>query len=593
MTNESFLKKVLLNNKNIETIDILGVYEGSKSHIKCQCKKCGHIWFPRADQLYTNSGCPKCSSDKRKCSEEEFFLRFKANNKHADSIKILSDYNGLRKHVKCQCLVCGNEWYATPQKLLAGQGCKKCGYLEAADKTKKTEREFLEEFKRNNPNYETIEILGKYNGMNKRIPCRCKRCGNEWNPYAGNLIRKKYGCPNCSHIGTSFMEQVILFSMIRVFSKEKVIHRDRKVIGKELDIYIPEEHVAIEIGSWAWHGNKATIKKDLLKKELCNRSNIRLFIIYDYMKDRELFEREIGPYNDIFTFDIDLGSQVDLVMLKQLIVNLLKEMKKPYTFSESDWRLIIQSAREGATRMTHEQFVKELRKVNPKTKDIQIINQFVNLHSRLSCVCKICGYQWNTQASSLWSNGYGCPNCAGNAPLTNKMFLQKFKTQNIHADSIEIMSEYKGYSGKIECKCKVCGNIWFTAASHLLEGTGCSVCAKNRKLSKENFLEMFHQKNTHANEIQIIGEYKRLREKIKCKCKVCGFVWNSTPSNLLYNNSCCPLCKKKNYGSWSTKSKKDIINQWRCQKPLGTKKECHDETKISLKTIYKWWDGEQ
>ena len=38
-------------------IEILGKYINSRTKIKCKCKICDHIWYPKAGEI---KGCPKC-----------------------------------------------------------------------------------------------------------------------------------------------------------------------------------------------------------------------------------------------------------------------------------------------------------------------------------------------------------------------------------------------------------------------------------------------------------------------------------------------------------------------------------------------------
>ena len=47
--------------------------------------------------------------------------------------------------------------------------------------------------------------------------------------------------------------------------------------------------------------------------------------------------------------------------------------------------------------------------------------------------------------------------------------------------------------------------------------------------------------------IKIIGKYVNCKTKIKCKCLVCGTVWEATPSNLLKYRG-CPACKRSSIG---------------------------------------------
>ena len=57
-------------------IEILGIYVNAKTAIKCRCKICGHIWYPKAGAvLYSNNGCPACSHSSTSFIEQVIFLQ--------------------------------------------------------------------------------------------------------------------------------------------------------------------------------------------------------------------------------------------------------------------------------------------------------------------------------------------------------------------------------------------------------------------------------------------------------------------------------------------------------------------------------------
>lgn len=63
----------------------------------------------------------------------------------------------------------------------------------------------------------------------------------------------------------------------------------------------------------------------------------------------------------------------------------------------------------------------------------------------------------------------------------------------------------------------------------------------SRKLTHEEFLNKFYEKNKHAQDIEILGTYINAHTKIKCKCKKCGYEWSVSPNNLLKGTG-CPQC---------------------------------------------------
>lgn len=140
---------------------------------------------------------------------------------------------------------------------------------------RKTNGAFVEELKFINP---TIIPLEKYVTGNTPILCKRNICNNEWKASATNLLRgrrcpkcfgkNKYlldgtACPKCENYNTSYVEKYIYYSFVYALGEDKVVSRDRKAIGKELDIYIPSLKLAVEPGAWKWHKNK--LESDLGK----------------------------------------------------------------------------------------------------------------------------------------------------------------------------------------------------------------------------------------------------------------------------------------------------------------------------------------
>ena len=79
---------------------------------------------------------------------------------------------------------------------------------------------------------------------------------------------------------------------------------------------------------------------------------------------------------------------------------------------------------------------------------------------------------WN----HLKTCSFGCPYCAGKNKSTDD-FKKEINEKN---PDIEIMSEYMGYGTPIECKCRICNNIWETSVSSLRQGNGCPKCSSSK-----------------------------------------------------------------------------------------------------------------
>lgn len=188
-------------------------------------------------------------------------------------------------------------------------------------------------------------------------------------------------------------------------------------------------------------------------------------------------------------------------------------------------------------RKTQEQFIIEVYEVNP---NIEVLGHYKNNKTKIKFRCKKCDYEWETRPDNLL-HGTGCPQCAGNARLISEEFMEKFYNQNKHAQDIEILGTYINSQTKIKCKCKIDGYEWLPRPNTLLNGNGCPKCAGTAKLTTEEFISRLHEVNP---DIEVIGTYVNAKTKIKCRCRIDEYEWESIPRNLLHGHG-CPKCAGK------------------------------------------------
>lgn len=196
-------------------------------------------------------------------------------------------------------------------------------------------------------------------------------------------------------------------------------------------------------------------------------------------------------------------------------------------------------------RMTHEEFVAKVNELFDNT--IEVLEPYIKSDIKISYKCKVCGNEWNAKPNTVL-NGHGCPACslirrAEKRTKNHADFIQEIT--KIHPDII-IHTEHTGSHDRVKCECKKCGNIWWAKPNTLLCGAGCRKCGyikngENRVKSHEDFLKEFSSLNHNSDNIEIIGTYHRALEKIKCRCKLCGSVFEVTPSCLL-NDWQCQVC---------------------------------------------------
>lgn len=186
---------------------------------------------------------------------------------------------------------------------------------------------------------------------------------------------------------------------------------------------------------------------------------------------------------------------------------------------------------------TSEYFYERMRELHPT---IKVLGQFKNMNTKVSCECLLDGYVWDLIPSHAISRGHGCPKCGGSLPLTNDEFRTRLAEEH---PTIIARSNYINDSTKIECKCLVCNNEWKASPTHLHQGRGCPKCAieARRNHFAKTRSSFISEMEVIDPTIEIIGEYRNSKTKIKCGCSVCGNEWYSTPANLLVGRG-CPNC---------------------------------------------------
>ena len=487
-------------------------------------------------------------------------------------------------------------WFATPNSLLNGAGCPKCGRIRAINSKRKSNDAFVSELNTINPNVvlmepyqgsktkircycklhgiewniipdsllrgsgcpmcksdksrnaqikdtaafitelqcinQDIDIVDDYKGAHQKIKCCCKRCGNQWYAEPNGLI-KGYGCPKCAHASSSLVEQIIYHAFSLALGEDKVLSRDKTAIGKELYVYVPSIKLAFEYGDWVLH--KDRVEKDLEKIELCRKKDIKLITIYDqcHGKIKRFSHR-------IIYIDYDLASDAGQAYLKDFILTIFKEYGLKNSITQEQWNTIFLLASEASKLKDNNSFLAELSISNP---NIEPLESYRGSMTKIKVKCKKHGIIWSTLPSSLLK-GCGCSICAKNKikkslSKTDSEFISELLSVN---STIKPVEPYRGYKRKISVECKKCGNQWKATPNWLLHGHGCPKCLKhsfsNKKKTNEEFLRELRMV---TNSIIPLQEYENGKTPILVKCITCNFCWNTTPLSLL-NGHGCPMC---------------------------------------------------
>ena len=270
--------------EEIKSLDIICLeeYINSSTKILHKCKKCGHEWKVRPNDVLNGEGCSACYGTPKKTTEQ-----FKEEVKKitGNEYTVLGEYINNKTKILMKHDICGHEYYVTPNRLLSAKNrCPDC-----YGTPKKTTEQFKEEVKKIVGNEYTV--LGEYVSAHTKILMKHNICGHEWKIVPNNILNG-VGCPHCktSH-GEKAVEAFLTENKINYISQKTFSDcKDKRVLP--FDFYLPEKNIAIEYQGIQHYkprevfgGEKQLHKQrhhDWLKRKYCQKNNITLITIrYD------------------------------------------------------------------------------------------------------------------------------------------------------------------------------------------------------------------------------------------------------------------------------------------------------------------------
>ncbi len=130
---------------------------------------------------------------------------------------------------------------------------------------------------------------------------------------------------------------------------------------------------------------------------------------------------------------------------------------------------------------TEESFLNKLKECNPNFDNIEILEEYKNLKTKLLCFCKVHKSKFYITPSSLL-NGFGCPDCHVN-PIRKKYqtIYKAFEDRGY----LLLQDEYKDNKQKLKYICKKHPEIeQYISYNSLANGSGCRFCKSSKGENK-------------------------------------------------------------------------------------------------------------
>jgi len=277
-------------------------YKHNKSKVILTHIKCG-FEFPQypADHL-NGSGCPKCSGNTLKTTEQFINDAKKVHGDKYDYSKV--DYKNTHSNVILKHIKCGFEFPQMPSTHLRGSGCPNCSIINNGKRCLKTDEQFITDAK-NIHGYEYDYSQVEYNGAFSNVTLT-HICGFEFEQTPHNHLAGQ-GCPKCCNKNYSkacinWLEDIMIKENITIQHAENIGEYRIPTTKYKADGYCAETNTIYEYNGCKWHGCPKC--QDITKSShpYSTSTNLELYIA---TRTREHLLRDLG-YNLVIRWECDI-----------------------------------------------------------------------------------------------------------------------------------------------------------------------------------------------------------------------------------------------------------------------------------------------
>lgn len=201
-----------------------------------------------------------------------------------------STYLGTTEPIDIYCPVHDYHFKQRGNMHLFGRGCKYCGYDSMKKELTLTQEIIIERLKKLFPKFNFDKTV--YDGTrihSSYLIIQCPEHG-DFQQNAQSALFGKCGCSKCTQ--KTSQAEIELQEYVQSIYFGEIVFNSREIIKpKELDIYLPELHLAIEYNGLFWHSDYKRDNNYHLQKTIdCEEKQIQLIHIFE---DEWLDKKEI------------------------------------------------------------------------------------------------------------------------------------------------------------------------------------------------------------------------------------------------------------------------------------------------------------
>jgi rubrerythrin len=400
------------------------VKRGSQKRYQWRCQTCGHEWPASPyNRIRGDTGCPACSgkvvtSKNALSSVRPDLVEWWDFERNKDLTPGMVSFNSHRKvYFKCPD---GHSYKRHVYQMVNTGGCKYCsGQAATEDRNLALSHPDLAKqwHPTKNGNLRPEEYLP---GSNKKVWWKCGR-GHSWEAQISKRALRGDGCPEC-HSKISLLQ-------VRVYAELKSVFKTAElgplVHGYEVDVYLPDYRIGVEIDGYPWHSRR--LDADIKKSEELRKKDITLLRLRDcrlpeIRDDQVTFEGVInkGHINDLVRRIGITGTNVDKYL-----------EKNGYANDRLFWKLAAKRSLTDPKNSVAYRFPSVAREWDYEANHPALPTQFDAGGAQVAWwKCAKCGERYDARIAHRTLSDSGCPFCSGRKVTRKNSFA------GLHPDAL-------------------------------------------------------------------------------------------------------------------------------------------------------------